>query len=306
MRKVLLFTGHRSERGHIDAIHSLMRHDPRIESSVYAFTSMDKSDTLSGQAVLFGQSLTALVVAFEQMAPDFVLVYGDRGEALAAALAAARLGIPLVHVEGGDWTEGGCLDDNARHAITRLASLHFATTEHAAQQVIAMGEEPWRVQVCGLPILDFVAAGDFTLDGAVQAIYGLGLDPFTLACHHPVPGEDPALILQAIPRGPVFVIRSNGDAGSAAVNDALAHFPGATNVPRADFHGLMNACSLMVGNSSSFIKEAPMFKAPVVLVGNRQKGRYPGPYKALGAGRIIAETLATVSLEGLTIKRRAA
>ncbi len=297
-----MFTGHRAERSHVDAIHKLMREDNRIESSVYAFTSMDKSDTLSGQAILFGQSLTALVVAFEQMAPDFALVFGDRGEALAAGLAAARLGIPLVHVEGGDWTEGGCLDDAARHAITKLASLHFATTEHAAQQVIAMGEEPWRVQVCGLPILDFVAAGDFTPEHEVRAKYGLP-EPFTLVCHHPVPGEEPLRMHADVP---AFVIRSNGDAGSGAIDDALAGFPGAANVPRADYHGLMNACMGMVGNSSSFIKEAPAFGKPVVLIGNRQKGRYPGPYKSMGAGRIIAETLATVPLEGLTIKRRAA
>ncbi len=306
-RKVLLFTGHRAERSHIDAIHSLMRNDPRIESSVYAFTSMDKSDTLSGQAVLFGQSLTALVVAFEQMAPDFVLAYGDRGEALAATLAASRLGIPVAHVEGGDETYGGVLDDNARFAITRLACLHFATTQHAADHLIAIGEEPWRVKVCGLPILDFVAAGDFTSEDEVRLRYGLGDDwPFTLICHHPVPGEDPRLILRELPSNVAFVIHANGDTGSSAVDRALAGFPGASNVPRADFHGLMNACSLMVGNSSSFVKEAPAFGKPVTLVGNRQKGRYPGPYKALGAGRIIAETLATVPLEGLTIKRRAA
>jgi hypothetical protein len=122
---------------------------------------------------------------------------------------------------------------------------------------------------------------------------------------HPVPGESPLLALPHID-GPAFVIRSNGDPGSVAVDAALAHLPGAANVPRADFHGLMAACSRMVGNSSSFIKEAPAFGKPVVLVGDRQRGRYAGPYKALGAGRIIAETLATVELNGITIKKRAA
>ena len=281
-----------------------MREDSRIESSVYAFESMANSDTLSGQAVIFGQSLTALVVAFEQMAPDFVLVYGDRGEALAAGLAAARLGIPLAHVEGGDWTEGGVLDDNTRHALTKVACLHFATTEHAAAQIIAMGEEPWRVKVCGLPILDFIAAGDFTPVDEVRAKYGLGDGAFTLVCHHPVPGEEP--LLAPPPGVAAFVIRANGDAGSAAVNDALANLPGASNVPRADFHGLMNACALMVGNSSSFVKEAPAFGKPVVMVGDRQKGRYPGPYEAMGAGRIIADVLATVPLERINVKRRVA
>ncbi len=309
MRKVLLFSGHRAERSHIDAIHKLMRGDSRIASSVYAFQSMEKSDTLSGQAIIFGQSIAALVVAFEQLAPTFVLVFGDRGEALAATLAAARLGITVVHVEGGDETYGGCLDDTARHAITRLASLHFATTQHAADHLIAMGEEPWRVKVCGMPILDFIAEGDFTPADEVRARYGLGPcgEPFVLVCHHPVPGEDASPVVESLQGAcNVFVIRANGDSGSVAVDDSLAGFPGAANIPRADFHGLLACCHYAIGNSSALVKEAPAFGVPVKLIGNRQKGRYPGPYEAMGAGRIIAETLATVDLERVRIKRRAA
>lgn len=304
-RKCLLFSGHRAEAGHVDSIERGMLEHGGVRPMRYNFSADLSSDTLAGQARAFGEAMTAMVPVFERLAPTFVLVYGDRGEAFAAALAAARMGIPVVHVEAGDWTEGGVLDDNARHSISKLACLHFATTEHAAQQVIAMGEEPWRVKVCGLPILDFVAAGDFTPEAEVRAKYGLQ-GPFTLVCHHPVPGEEPLDVFYAIKGGPVFVIRSNGDAGSDAVNKALEGFPGAANVPRADFHGLMNACWMMVGNSSSFVKEAPAFGKPVLLVGDRQKGRYPGPYKAMGAGRIIADVLATVNLDGLTIKRRAA
>ena len=161
------------------------------------------------------------------------------------------------------------------------------------------------MRVCGVPILDLVAAGDFTPPDKVRARYGLGAEPFSLVCMHPVPGESPLLVLAHLD-GPSFVIRSNGDPGSVAIDGLLSHLPGAANVPRADFHGLMAACSRMVGNSSSFIKEAPAFGKPVVLVGDRQKGRFMGPYKALGAGRIIAEALATVELNGITIKRRAA
>lgn len=308
VRKCVLMSGHRAEAGHIDSIERGMREHGGVQVQRYNFSPDLSSDTLAGQAQAFGAAMSTMVPVFERLAPDFVLVYGDRSEAFAAALAAARMGIAVVHVEGGDWTEGGCLDDNARHSLTKLAALHFATTEHAAAQIVAMGEEPWRVMVCGLPILDFIAAGDFTPEDEVRAKYDLGDGCFALICHHPVPGEEPLPPPPLPPNGvPVFVIRANGDAGSAAVDDALSGYPGAANVPRADFHGLMNACMLMIGNSSSFIKEAPAFGKPVALIGNRQKGRYPGPYKALGAGRIIAETLATCPIGAdLTIKRRAA
>lgn len=305
MRKALLFSGHRAEAGHIDSIARGILEHGGVTVQRYTFAADASHDTLAAQARALFDAGRVMTDVLTRLAPDFVIVYGDRGEVLAMALASARLGIPIAHVEGGDWTEGGCLDDNARHALSKLASLHFATTEHAAEQLLAMGEEPWRVRVCGLPILDLVAARDFTPEIEVRHKYKLD-GPFTLVCHHPVPGEDPTLVLGAIPAGDTFVIRANGDAGSVAVNASLAHFRGAANVPRADFHGLMNACSLMVGNSSSFVKEAPAFGKTVVLVGDRQKGRYPGPYRALGAGKIIAEVLSTVPLEGLSIKRRAA
>lgn len=308
-RKCLLFTGHRAEAGHVSSIERGMREHGGVIPQRYTFSPDLSSDTLAGQALAFGKAMQDMVPVFERLKPDFVLVYGDRAEALAAALTAARMGIPVAHVEGGDWTEGGVLDDNARHAITKIAALHFATTERAAAQVIALGEEPWRVKVCGLPILDFIAAGHFTPEAEVRARYGLR-GPFTLVCHHPVPGEDPSIVLGALRDShwgrKVFVIRANGDPGSTAVDGCLADLPGAANVPREDFHGLMAACSLMVGNSSAFVKEAPAFGKPVVLVGNRQKGRYPGPYKALGAGRIISDVLSTVSLDGITIKRKVA
>jgi UDP-N-acetylglucosamine 2-epimerase len=171
-------TGHRAEAGHIDSIARGMREHGGVRVMPYTFSGDTTSDTLAGQARAMFEACGTMTDVLVRLAPDFVIVYGDRGEAFAMALAASRMGIPVAHVEGGDTTEGHALDDNARHAITRLSALHFPTTGHAAAQLEAMGEEAWRVKACGVPILDLVAAGDYTPPDVVRARYGLGAEPF--------------------------------------------------------------------------------------------------------------------------------
>lgn len=322
-----------------------------VQVQRYTFSGDTSSDTLAGQARAFGEAMATMVPVFERLAPTFVLVYGDRGEAFAAALATARMGIPVVHVEGGCTTEGGCLDDSARHSLTKLASLHFPVTEQSAAAIVAMGEEPWRVKVCGLPILDFVVAGDFAGEAETRERFQVPADrPVVVFCQHPVAAElrvareqiessltalDMAAAVHQI--WPV-VLAPNGDAGSDIFREAMTArgFDVFENLGRCAYHGLLAIAACIVGNSSAGIKEAPAFACPTVNVGTRQSGRLggpsvvtvpycaediaraiaeclgrrmrvaSGPYRALGAGRIIAETLATVELNGLTIKRKAA
>ena len=96
-----------------------------------------------------------------ELRPDFLVVYADRFEGFAAVIAASQMSIPVAHIEGGDYTEGGALDDSVRHAITKLAHLHFTTNAEAAERVLRLGEEPWRVENVGLPSLDLARAGIF-------------------------------------------------------------------------------------------------------------------------------------------------
>src|SRR5205814_3445042 len=97
----------------------------------------------------------------ERLAPDFMLIYGDRFESFAAMIASTQMNVPTAHVEGGDYTEGGALDDSVRHAMTKLAHLHFTTNTQAAERVLKLGEEAWRVSTVGLPTLDLARQGLF-------------------------------------------------------------------------------------------------------------------------------------------------
>ena len=96
-----------------------------------------------------------------------LVVYADRFEGFAAVIAGTQMNVPTAHVEGGDLTEGGALDDSVRHAMTKLAHLHFTTNQQATNRILAMGEEPWRVHTVGFPAIDLIQDGNFaSADGS--------------------------------------------------------------------------------------------------------------------------------------------
>ncbi len=110
---------------------------------------------------LIGQAVLKISKVLFKLKPDFFLVNADRFETFAAAIASSQLGIPTFHVEGGDITEGGSLDDNVRHAISKLSHIHFVTNELSYKNLISLGEEQWRVHNIGLPINDTIYNSNF-------------------------------------------------------------------------------------------------------------------------------------------------
>lgn len=288
MRKVAIFSGHRAEWSHLEHVCAAIPDRQLIVTStlltqveegiadvdhiVHAAPTRTLLETVESMAGV--QREVARVLSATR--PDVLLVYGDRCETAAAAFAGCALGVPVAHIEGGDETYGGCADDNLRHAITKLASLHFATNAESAIRIVNMGEEAWRVHEVGLPVLD----GAVTDADEVRRKYGLHGGPLAVFCMHPVGGIDRSYeVLAAILRMVSFIglqvvtIAPNGDAGSAPYNWTL---PTLSNIPRADYHGLLAIADCVVGNSSAGIKEAPAFGCPCVNIGDRQKGRLRG------------------------------
>ena len=253
------------------------------------------------QAIATGILSVSEVLA--DLKPDALVVYGDRFESYAACIAATQMHIPTAHVEGGDYTAGGCLDDAVRHAMTKLAHLHFTTNEQASERIRRMGEEPWRVHTVGLPSLDLAAAGDYASAEELASEFGFDLSrPVVLFCMHPVPGSDPvdqikpALVaLERLSKqdgAQVIALRPNNDAGSANMAGFLCAYVTAevlrgqyrANLGRRVFHGMLHLMGcrsgitrgVLIGNSSAGIKEAPWFGCPVVNIGPRQQGRLRG------------------------------
>ena len=245
-----------------------------------------------GTAVATGSAVSGLARAFEKLKADIVLVVGDRVEAFAAAAAAHVSGRVVAHVHGGD-RAAGLVDDSLRHAITKLAHLHFPATRQSADRILKLGEDRRRVQVVGSPGIDGIRALAAP-KGEVNRLFRVSPRRFSLLVLHPADADahleaDRARTVldatRAMSFDRVVVVYPNNDPGSAGIvetwraveavaKDDRVRF--LTNVPRPRFLGLLRDAAVLVGNSSSGIIEAASFGTPVVDVGDRQRGRERG------------------------------
>lgn len=244
-----------------------------------------RSETQGGAqiAAAVGQALATLQ-------PAAVVVLGDRWELLYAVPAVTLLGVPLVHLHGGEVTEGA-IDDRVRHAVSKLADLHCVSTERAATRLRQLGEPAERVFVTGAPSLDQVSRTEPASDEHLARLLGRPLvRPLALVTYHPAtaggpePGVGAAAVLAAVAAtaGSALVTAPGLDAGREAVLAEIARAAAGdpTLVPvvslGADYLPVLAAADVVVGNSSSGIIEAASFGVPVVNVGDRQRGRVSG------------------------------
>ena len=245
------------------------------------------SDTDTGMAKTIGMAILGLADALTAWRPDLLLLIADRYEMLAPASVALALRIPIAHIEGGEISQGA-IDDHVRNALTKLAHIHFTSTETARRRVIAMGEEPWRVHHAGAPSLDHLRRSALLDRAALESRLSLTLTPSTLlAAWHPVTilqdtnaEADAFFSALADAPGQLIFVYPNSDAGGHALIErtrALAatrpHTHIFVNLDAVTYWSLLGNVAVMVGNSSSGVMEAASFALPVVNVGIRQQGR---------------------------------
>lgn len=235
-------------------------------------------------------ALKGCAETFTDLMLDAVLLLGDRTELLGAAAAAAALRLPILHLEGGHVTEGA-VDDAVRHAITKLASLHFTAAEPYRQRIIQMGEDPDRVFTVGSTGLDNLMAEGVRSVDQIGAEIGLDLSPaFLLVTFHPEtlgslpPEVQMAALHQALDDLPEFKILytlPNADEGNQAIRRAIANHAEAApdrvfaveSLGRRRYAWALSAAAAVVGNSSSGVIEAPAHRVATINIGDRQQGR---------------------------------
>ena len=251
-------------------------------------------DTPTTMAKSTGLLVIELATVFQHLRPDVVLTVADHYATMATAITATYVNIPLAHTQGGEVT--GSIDESVRHAITKLAQLHFPCTTRARDWVIRMGEDPSAVHLVGCPSLDALRELDTSLDPAfAERLGGTGADvdlhkDYVVVLQHPVTteyGEGLRQIEETLAAVhslgmPAVWLWPNVEAGADDISKGLRQFrerhPSAPirfvrNLPVEDYVRLIYNSRCLVGNSSSGIREAGFLGVPSVNIGTRQQNR---------------------------------
>jgi len=311
VRKMFVLTGKRGGFGAMKPMLRLLRDNPFFELQlvvtdqhlderfgwtiievtrefrVAAAVELEQHDsTPLARARALGICASRMAETLDKLRSDCCVLYGDRGEVLATAMAATTLGIPIAHIQGGDVS--GSVDEQMRHAVTKLAHLHFPSTSASAERIIRMGEESWRVHVVGDNHLDLIAAGEFLPAAEVAAALHLDLSqPVIVVLQHPETTQPEAAYQQMVETlTPVMatglqtvIIYPCSDVGYEGIVRAIddVAIGGQCRVHRnldaPMFWGLLATSSVLVGNSSAGIIEAPSFRLPTINIGRRQENR---------------------------------
>jgi UDP-hydrolysing UDP-N-acetyl-D-glucosamine 2-epimerase len=248
------------------------------------------ADTPSGISKSMGLGLIGFADALQDLQPDVLVLLGDRFEIFVAAQAAMNQRLPIAHIHGGELTEGA-VDDAIRHAISKLAHLHFTTTEVYRQRVIQLGEQPDRVFNVGAPGLDNIfklpLLDKLQLEHALD--FSLGKRNI-LITFHPVTLEDATvgeqfqqllLALDSFADLHIIFTHGNADADGRVISAMIENYRRMHPARVANFVSLgslrylstLRLMDAVVGNSSSGLLEAPALKIPTVNIGDRQRGR---------------------------------
>lgn len=315
MRKIAAVTGTRADYGLMYCLLKAIQADPDLElllivcgmhlSPEFGLTVKEiendgfpiaarvdmllSADTGGAMAKSIGIGIIGIAQALEQLKPDIVVVLGDRGEMLAAAIAALHLNIPIAHIHGGEVT--GTVDEMVRHAITKLSHIHLAATEDSARRIEKMGEEPSRIFVVGAPGLDYIKQAPIINREELAKKYPLLLrsdEPVLLVTYHPVTTERQHVkeqiqqLMEALVyfKYPAIITYPNSDSGGREIIETIERYVqhyefmmAYRNIPQLEYINLLKYVDAMVGNSSSGIIEAPSFQLSVVNIGTRQQGR---------------------------------
>lgn len=336
MRRVCVFTGSRADYGPLLAALRALQSDEDVDLVILATGGhlvesqghtarqieadgfhIDErvdvvlaSDSPSAVAKSFALGVAGYADALDRLDPDVLLLLGDRYEALAVAVTASLRLLPIAHVSGGELSYGST-DDASRHAITKLAHLHFTANEAFRQRVIQMGEDPARVYATGVPSLDTIRTTP-TLDRVeLAATLGMELrDPLVTVTYHPATadpeGSRDGLLgllkaLDCLPGASVVFTATNVDQSGAAIFAPIRQYsashPGRAlmmpSLGQTAYLSLVLHSAVVVGNSSSGLVEAPALGTPTVNIGTRQDGR-PRATSVIDCGETAADIEAAI------------
>lgn len=316
MKKICIVTATRAEYGLLKPLMHQLKESDQFELQIvatgahlspefgltYKFIESDgfqindkiemllSSDTPTGIVKSMGLAQIGFADIFNRLLPDAIIILGDRYEMLSVASTAAIFTIPIIHLHGGEITEGA-YDDAIRHAISKLSAIHFTSTEEYRQRLIQMGEQPAHVHnvgaigldnIIGLPLMSREELEDSLGIVFKKYNYQVTFHPETLADISSEKQFD--ILLQAIrqQKDSYFIFtKANADTNGRVINQMIDQFVAENNTISSAYSSLgslrflstVKICDAIVGNSSSGIIEAPSLGTATINIGNRQGGR---------------------------------
>ena len=248
------------------------------------------SDTPSSVSKSMGLAMISFADYFEKLNPDLLVVLGDRYETLAVATVAMNQRIPLAHLYGGEITEGA-IDESIRHAITKLSYLHFTSTDEYRNRVIQLGEHPERVYTVGAIGIENILNEKLLLKEELENDLKISLSkPYAVVTFHPVTLENNSSekqikalleVCKKYKNLSFIFTKANADAEGRIINKFIDRYASENknisvfiSLGMRRYLSALKYCSIVIGNSSSGLLEAPSFGIPTVNIGDRQKGRF--------------------------------
>jgi len=308
MKKIVFLTGTRADFGHMKGLISKLESSQEFEPYIFVtgmhmlskygstFREVIKQgyqnvhpymnqSTNNDQDVILSNTILGLSHYVKEVKPDMIVVHGDRVEALAGAIVGSFNNILTAHISGGELS--GTIDEFMRHAITKMSHVHFVANERAKQRVMRMGEKKESIFVIGSPEIDLMLSKDLPSLEEVKKYYEIPFNEYSIFLYHPVTTELASLeedmmhIVDALDESDLnyVVIYPNNDPGSDIILNellVLQKYPKFRVIPSMKFEyflTLLKYSQFIIGNSSSGIREAPVYGVPTIDIGSRQMNR---------------------------------
>lgn len=310
MKKILFLTGTRADFGKISPLIETLNDVPDFEhhlfvtgmhllekfgytfievqrnsKSITLFKNQSEYRSLS-QDLILAETISGLNECVFCYKPDMIVVHGDRVEALAGAIVGALNNILVAHIEGGELS--GTIDEVIRHSISKLAHIHFVANTNARSRLLQLGESQSAIFIIGSPDIDLMLSDRLPSLEQVKRHYEIEFDSYAIFCYHPVTTESQQLrqhigeVVKAVKMsGDNFiVIEPNNDPGREVISEAIHDWrklPGVKTFPSINhlsYLTLLKNCQYLIGNSSSGVREAPIYAKPSINVGTRQNHRH--------------------------------
>ena len=314
MKNILFITGTRADFGKLKSLMHEVDADPEFECNIFVtgmhllkkygntlkeiekegfshiFPFFNQSTNTSRfMDISLAETIKGISYYISEKSVDLVVVHGDRIEALAGAIVGALRGVRTAHIEGGE--RSGTVDELIRHAVSKLAHVHFVSRNANRRRLLQMGERKESIFVIGSPDIDVMLGEKLPSIEKVKSYYNIDFDEYSIFIYHPVVTELEKIrnniieIVAALKesRRNYIVIRPNNDAGSERILDALQELsccPQFKIFPSLRFEyflTLIRNAQCVVGNSSCGIHEAPVYGVPTINIGTRQQGRFQSP-----------------------------